>query len=138
MKGSQQQHRLVDWYRAADIIALPSHSEGIPNVLLESISCGKPFVASRVGGIPEIADPDCDRLVTADNSSELAVVLSEMMESTALPESRDFKPVSWHESSLQISQILSDCSTRYTAGLTGLQKTRSSYQRKDKKSKQQI
>tara|TARA_R110000850_G_scaffold205605_11_gene331834 strand:+ start:13859 stop:15160 length:1302 start_codon:yes stop_codon:yes gene_type:complete len=137
LKGSQQQHRLVDWYRAADVIALPSLSEGIPNVLLEAISCGKPFVASRVGGIPEIADPTCDRLVTADNSSELAVALAEMLESTTPSDRRSFEPMSWQESSLQISQILSDCSTRYTAGLTGQQKTRSSYRRKDKKTKQQ-
>ncbi|WP_417383310.1 glycosyltransferase [Gimesia sp.] len=137
LKGSQQQHRLVDWYRAADLIALPSLSEGIPNVLLEAISCGKPFVASRVGGIPEIAAPDCDRLVTPEDSSELAVAISEMLEATTPSEQRSFKPMSWQESSLQISQILSDCSTRYTAGLTGQQKTRSSYQSKDKKTKQQ-
>jgi glycosyltransferase involved in cell wall biosynthesis len=54
---------LPDWYRAANLTVLPSRSEGIPNVLLESIGCGTPFVASRVGGIPEIADPLVDRLV---------------------------------------------------------------------------
>jgi len=138
LKGSQQQHRLVDWYRAADVIALPSLSEGIPNVLLEAISCGKPFVASRVGGIPEIADLNCDRLVTADNSNELAVALSEILEATTLCEQRRFEPMSWNESSLQISQILSDCSTNYTSGLSGQQKTRSSYLSKDNKTKQQI
>ncbi len=137
LKGSQPQHRLVDWYRAADVIALPSLSEGIPNVLLEAISCGKPFVASRVGGIPEIADSDCDRLVTPDDSSELAVALSEMLVSKAPAERRSIEPMSWQESSLKISQFLSDCSTRYTAGLTGQQKSRSSYQRKAQKTKQQ-
>ena len=138
LKGSQQQHRLVDWYRAADVIAVPSLSEGIPNVLLEAISCGKPFVASHVGGIPEIADLNCDRLVTADNSNELAVALTEILEANTPCEQRSFEPMSWNESSLQISQILSDCSTHYTAGLTGQQKTRSSYQSKDNKTKQQI
>jgi len=63
---------LPDWYRAADLTVLPSHSEGIPNVLLESIASGTPFVASRVGGIPEIVDPLLDRLVAPADASALA------------------------------------------------------------------
>jgi glycosyltransferase involved in cell wall biosynthesis len=63
---------LPDWYSAADLTVLPSHSEGIPNVLLESIASGTPFVASRVGGIPEIADPLLDRLVAPADAGSLA------------------------------------------------------------------
>jgi len=63
---------LPDWYRASDLTVLPSHSEGVPNVLLESIACGTPFVASRVGGIPEIADPLLDRLVAPADAGALA------------------------------------------------------------------
>jgi glycosyltransferase involved in cell wall biosynthesis len=66
---------LPDWYRAADLMVLPSHSEGIPNVLLESIASGTPFVASRVGGIPEIADPLLDRLVAPADARALAHAL---------------------------------------------------------------
>lgn len=63
---------LPDWYKAADVTVLPSHSEGIPNVLLESIASGTPFVATRVGGIPEIADPLLDRLVAPADAGALA------------------------------------------------------------------
>jgi teichuronic acid biosynthesis glycosyltransferase TuaC len=63
---------LPNWYSAADLTVLPSHSEGIPNVLLESIASGTPFVATRVGGIPEIADPLLDRLVAAADAGALA------------------------------------------------------------------
>jgi Glycosyltransferase len=36
---------------------IPSLSEGLPNVLLESLLYGKPVVATEVGGIPEILKP---------------------------------------------------------------------------------
>ena len=137
LNGSQQQTRLADWYRAADVIALPSLSEGIPNVLLEAISCGKPFVASRVGGIPEIADPICDQLVSQNNSEELAEAICDMLWKPNQNDKRSFEPISWQESAVQISQILSDCSTLFSSGLTNKQKTRSSYRRKKRRIRQQ-
>lgn len=45
---------LAAWYSAADLFCLPSDNEGCPNVLLESAACGTPFVASNVGGVPEL------------------------------------------------------------------------------------
>lgn len=117
LKGSQQQSRLVDWYRAADVIALPSHSEGVPNVLLEAISCGRNFIASNVGGIPEIADPDCDQLVPPNDSDALSEGICKMFDEPIMNKTRTFEPKSWSESALQLSQILSDCSTQYTSKL---------------------
>jgi glycosyltransferase involved in cell wall biosynthesis len=38
----------------ADIVALPSFTEGLPNVALEACAAGKPVVATRVGGTPEV------------------------------------------------------------------------------------
>jgi glycosyltransferase involved in cell wall biosynthesis len=68
--------RLPDWYRAAAVVALPSHSEGIPCVLREAAACGTPFVASRVGGVPEIADLAESRLVPAGDATALAQALA--------------------------------------------------------------
>ena len=76
--GAQPHGSLPDWYRSADLTVMPSRSEGIPNVLRESLACGTPFVASRVGGIPELAiglEAIC-RLVPAENPLALADALA--------------------------------------------------------------
>ncbi len=72
--GSVAHGRLGDWYRAADLTVLPSRSEGVPNVLLESLACGTPFVASRVGGVPALA-PDPRALVPPGDAGALADAL---------------------------------------------------------------
>jgi glycosyltransferase involved in cell wall biosynthesis len=77
--GNVTHDALADWYRAADVTLLPSHSEGSPNVLLESIACGTPFIASAVGGIPEFADADLDRLVPPGDAVALGLAMRERL-----------------------------------------------------------
>jgi glycosyltransferase involved in cell wall biosynthesis len=48
-------------------------------VLLEAMACGTPCVASRVGGIPEIVDPDCGRLVEPDDVAALADAVADVL-----------------------------------------------------------
>lgn len=52
--GPVNHDELPDWYRAASLFVLPSRSEGVPNVLLEAMTCGIPFVASDVGSISDL------------------------------------------------------------------------------------
>ncbi len=52
--GAVAQDQLKFHFAAADVTVLASVSEGWPNVLLESMACGTPVVASRVGGVPEV------------------------------------------------------------------------------------
>jgi D-inositol-3-phosphate glycosyltransferase len=45
------QPELADWYRAADLVLVPSHSESFGLVALEAQACGTPVVAAAVGGL---------------------------------------------------------------------------------------
>lgn len=47
---------LQDIFQAMDLLVLPSHTEGLPNVVLEAFACGKPVVATSVGGVPELVE----------------------------------------------------------------------------------
>lgn len=71
--------QLPDWFRAATMLVLPSRSEGVPNVLLEAAACGTPFVASRVGGVPEIAHMGISRLFDPEDPVQLADSVAEML-----------------------------------------------------------
>ena len=68
--GAVPNEELARWYSAADVLLLPSSREGWPNVLLESMACGTPVVASRVGGVTEIVAAPVAGRVVDDRSAE--------------------------------------------------------------------
>ena len=78
--GVETHADLADWFRACDVLALPSYVETIAVVLREAIECGAPFVTTRVGGNREIAHPSYSRLVIAGAIGDLADSLAEMLE----------------------------------------------------------
>lgn len=55
--GAINNEDLQMWYSAADVVVVPSlHEEGFGRVILESLACGTPVIASNLGGIPEALD----------------------------------------------------------------------------------
>lgn len=62
------------WMNACDIFVLPSLNEGNPIVMFEALGCGKPFVGTRVGGVPEIiTSEEYGLLVEPADPEDLAV-----------------------------------------------------------------
>lgn len=69
---------------AADVVCLPSESEALPTVLLEAAAAGRPTVATRVGGVPEVVeDGHTGVLVPPSDPEALAAALGELLETPA-------------------------------------------------------
>ena len=78
--GNKPNEELKYWYSAADVSCLASSREGWANVLLESMACGTPVVATRVWGAPEvIVSPELGILVD-QNKGSIAKGLQEALQ----------------------------------------------------------
>jgi glycosyltransferase involved in cell wall biosynthesis len=70
---------VAKWIAASNLVCLPSHSEGLPNIVIEALACGRPVVASDVGGIPELIDSGCGVLTPPQNPERLAQALEQCL-----------------------------------------------------------
>jgi teichuronic acid biosynthesis glycosyltransferase TuaC len=71
--GALAPAELVGYYNASDVLVLASEREGMPNVILEGLSCGLPVVAMDCGGVAEVVDrPEFGRLLAQRTPGEIA------------------------------------------------------------------
>ncbi len=87
--------RLPIYYNSADLVLVPSiHEEGFPRVIVESLSCGTPVLASNTGSIPEALDETVGVICNPDAASiagKLDLLLkSDIMLGSLAQRSRDF------------------------------------------------
>jgi len=96
------------WMNACDVFVLSSLSEGNPTVMFECLGCGKPFIGTNVGGIPEIIiSEDYGFLVKPGNSGELAENLNKALEKEGDSEKiiQYSKQFTWKEISKKIVDV---------------------------------
>ena len=80
MEAPCPQPELADWYRAADVVLVPSHSESFGLVALEAQACGTPVVAAAVGGLrTAVRDGHSGVLVDGHDPEVWARVLADLL-----------------------------------------------------------
>ena len=72
--------KLVEYYQQCDFCIIASRNENFPYVVMEAMACGKPVIASRVGGIPDIVGQEGQKMLyEAGNENELTKKIIEMV-----------------------------------------------------------
>ena len=80
LTGPQPYEKIPLYFSAADASVLASYREGCPNVVLESLACGTPVVASDVGAVPDILPvPDVGRIVPLQTVEPLREALADLL-----------------------------------------------------------
>jgi len=78
--GQLDQERLLEAYRAADLLVLPSLGDNLPVTVLEGMAAGLPVVATRVGGIPEqVVHGETGSLVEAGDRVALTEAMASLL-----------------------------------------------------------
>jgi D-inositol-3-phosphate glycosyltransferase len=76
----QSRDDLVQVYRAADVVAVPSYSESFGLVAVEAQACGTPVVAAAVGGLPvAVRDGVSGALVDGHDAGDWAAALDDVL-----------------------------------------------------------
>jgi len=104
--GRVEHQNIPNYMASADLLCLPSLREGCPNVVLESLSCGTPVVASNVGAVSDIVSKDeFGVIVTPCNCDELAKGITKglKLKDNKLPV---FEWYDWLENAIKVNNQL--------------------------------
>ena len=78
---------VLSLHKAFDIFVMSSVSEGLGTSALDAMACGRPVIATRAGGLPEVVDDgETGRLVPVRNATLLAAAIVGLLQDSALRE----------------------------------------------------
>lgn len=110
--GPRPPEELVDIYRAADLLAVPSYNESFGLVAVEAQATGTPVVAARVGGLPlAVADGETGVLVSGHEAEAWADAIAGLLDDDArrlaMAEAAVARAArfSWSESAASLAQV---------------------------------
>jgi glycosyltransferase involved in cell wall biosynthesis len=69
--GKLYRENVYEYYQTCSVFALPSHTEGFPNAVLEAMANACPIVATKVGAIPEMLSDNCGICIDVKDESQL-------------------------------------------------------------------
>jgi glycosyltransferase involved in cell wall biosynthesis len=106
------------------LLVLPSYLEAYPTVLLEALACGTPFVASNIGGIPDIANESGGGLlVEPGDASALGMAIEKLLQDQPEWSRRSRLGREWVNEACNIERVLSLWNDAY-ASIEGLYRER--------------
>jgi glycosyltransferase involved in cell wall biosynthesis len=106
--GRRLHTEVPDWISACDVFCLPSRREGCPNVVLEGLASGRPVVATAVGGVPELINPQNGILTPSEDPEAMACALIKALERPWNPQELrgSVESLSWDAISLTLHDVL--------------------------------
>lgn len=115
----QPHHLLSTWYRAADVVVVPSRSESFGLVALEAAACGTPVVAASVGGLTTLIDDGrTGFLVDGEDPTLYAERIRQVLEDPALAgelgtaAARRAAGYTWSTTAARLRRLYADLSAR--------------------------
>jgi glycosyltransferase involved in cell wall biosynthesis len=113
MAGDVSHDQLPSWYRAMDVLVIPSRYENFANVAIEALACGVPVLASDVGGNSMLGELGAGWLFEASSARSLNACLRSVIANRAELKSRGeagFRSVqhrySWAASAERLESII--------------------------------
>jgi D-inositol-3-phosphate glycosyltransferase len=121
----QPHHILSTYYRAADVVLVPSRSESFGLVALEAAACGVPVVASAVGGLLSLVDDGrTGRLIEGRDPDDYARAIAEILDDRDLHRAMSAAAVerarryTWSFAAARLRRLYSDLTVRERVSCT--------------------
>jgi glycosyltransferase involved in cell wall biosynthesis len=113
--GMKAHEEVSLWMAASDLIVLPSLNEGMPNVVLEALACGRPVVATHVGGVPDLVSEGNGLLVPPADSAALAGAIVQGFKMSWNSETirKSIQGMTWEETARQHIELYEEAIKAY-------------------------